>query len=480
MALQQTNIQKMKSSEKIKKLLQFFTAFLIMIAFSLSFSRAQESVLDEYVRMGLESNLSLKQKKNDYEKSIYALKEAKGLFFPDLSLNARYTISDGGRIIEFPVGDLLNPVYSTLNTLTSTTAFPQVENQEFPFLRPTEHETKLRMIQPVFNTDIQKNAAISERLSKIKKADYDSYRRQLVAEIKKAYYHHIKALKIKAVLINSKGILEENKRVNESLFRNQKVTRDAVLRSEAELGKIQKALAQADAGIKTSAAFLNFLLNRDLNEEIVIEDAFHTDSLVNTSQSYTETWQNREELLQLEELSELNDLKLKMYRARSLPTLTAVVDYGYQGEEYSFTPDDDFVMASLVMSWNIFRGFQNKQKISQAKIEYENSLLKKQETEKMIELENIQNLQNLLAARKNIETSYLIKKSTQEAFRMVKKKYANGQANLLEFMDARSAMTNAGMDYEIALYDFLIQYAEFERSSAMYIIDNQSENEITE
>lgn len=56
-----------------------------IIAFQGNFF-AQDKVLDNYVKSGLENNLALKQKYNTYEKSIEALREAKGLFYPDISL----------------------------------------------------------------------------------------------------------------------------------------------------------------------------------------------------------------------------------------------------------------------------------------------------------------------------------------------------------------------------------------------------------
>ncbi len=56
-------------------------------------------------------NQGLKQRQLDYASDLAALKEARGLFLPDFSLNARYTVAEGGRTIVFPVGDLLNPVY---------------------------------------------------------------------------------------------------------------------------------------------------------------------------------------------------------------------------------------------------------------------------------------------------------------------------------------------------------------------------------
>ncbi len=128
-----------------------------------TFLQAQNLHLDAYIREGLESNKGLKQKQLDYASDLSALKEAKGLFFPDISLNARYTVAKGGRTIEFPVGDLLNPVYSTLNMLTVSETFPQIENQEFSFYRPTEHETKLSLVQPIFNSDIVQNYRIRKQ-----------------------------------------------------------------------------------------------------------------------------------------------------------------------------------------------------------------------------------------------------------------------------------------------------------------------------
>ena len=123
-----------------------------------------QSILDEYIRTGLESNLALNRKLAGYEKSIEALHESRSLFYPNISFNARYTRSEGGRVIDIPVGDLLNPVYYTLNSLLSSNLFPMIENQQVPFLRPREHETRIRVTQSVFNTDIYFNSRIKKRI----------------------------------------------------------------------------------------------------------------------------------------------------------------------------------------------------------------------------------------------------------------------------------------------------------------------------
>ena len=71
---------------------------------------AQEESLEDYIRTGLGNNLALKQKEVSYEKSLYVLQQARSLFYPDISMNMRYSAAKGGRLIEFPVGTMLNPV----------------------------------------------------------------------------------------------------------------------------------------------------------------------------------------------------------------------------------------------------------------------------------------------------------------------------------------------------------------------------------
>src|ERR1700736_5643949 len=54
---------------------------------------------------------------------LAALDQARALYLPTLDLNARYTRANGGRTIGIPVGDLLNPVYASLNQITGNSRF---------------------------------------------------------------------------------------------------------------------------------------------------------------------------------------------------------------------------------------------------------------------------------------------------------------------------------------------------------------------
>ena len=101
------------------------TLFSILITVSLS-AQVQSDILNNYINQALESNLALQQKELSYEKSLAALQEAKSMFWPKLSIEARYTMARGGRSINFPVGDLLNSVYGNLNVLNEVNSKIQI------------------------------------------------------------------------------------------------------------------------------------------------------------------------------------------------------------------------------------------------------------------------------------------------------------------------------------------------------------------
>ena len=454
----------------MKKRTILFLSFIIII----NYLPAQNIVLEKYIQEGLQSNLSLKQKQSSYEKSIQILKEAKGMFLPNLSFNARYSLADGGRIIEFPVGDMMNSVYSTLNQLTQTNQFPQLENERIPFLRPTEQETKLRLVQPLFNPQIYYNSKIKSELTNVEKSDVESYKRELVAEIKTAYYNYLKTVQVLKLTDKTTELLKENIRVNERLFANDKITIDNVYRSKAELSKLEQNIAEAVKYNKSSKAYFNFLLNKPFESDIEISDetkfSFIETELQNSQENAIN---NREELYMLKSYEKANDYNLKLTKLNKAPNLTAVVDYGFQGEEYNFTSDDDFIMASFVLSWDLFKGFQNKAKIQQATIDKQIIETQYNEAENRVKLQILNLYYAVEAVEKAIFAAQQEKLSATKSYEIINKKYKEGQASLIQFIDARTTMTNAEYNVIITTYEYKIKYAEFEKAACLYEIKTE-------
>src|SRR6186713_3523802 len=121
-------------------------------------SRPLAAVIDEYVREGLASNLSLKAQSLEVERATAALDEARARYFPDVGLAARYSRSEGGRTIDLPLGQALNPAYQTLNDLLVAQGqqpqFPVVRDETIAFLRETEQDTRITLRMPLIQPAI--------------------------------------------------------------------------------------------------------------------------------------------------------------------------------------------------------------------------------------------------------------------------------------------------------------------------------------
>lgn len=450
---------------------RLFTLFLFYGLSSQLLISQYSGVLPDYIKEGLESNLSLKQKEAGYEKSIQVLKEAKSWFYPQVSLNARYSLADGGRLIEFPVGDWLNPVYSTLNALTGTSNFPDVENETFQFLRPHEHETKIQVIQPLINTDIHFNKKIKLGMMLAEKTDLDAYKRHLVKEIKVSYYNVLKSIQLLEFLQNTKRLAEENLRVNEKLFQNNKLTRDKIFRAVAELSKIEQQIAVAEKDNKIASAYFNFLLNRPLDSEILIENEVETILLLsidNMTIATENALERREEISKLGILEDISATAVRMNQMKRLPEILLAADYGFQGARYRFTGEDDFVIASAVLRWNLFHGFQNRHQIRQSQIDERIIRSKKEEAKELVKLEVIQSWYELQAVSRAVTSAEKEYEATRLAFEIVDKQYNTGMVSLLEYLDARTTMVGAGTNKITSRYEYLSKMAEYERVACLF------------
>ena len=451
------------------------TQNIILLLFIATSSFAQQSVLEQYVQEALQSNIALQQKELSYKKSLAALKEAKGLFYPNVSIQARFSAAQGGRAFELPIGDLMNPVYQNLNVINqlgqatspdypTIADYPQIENQQINFLRTTEQETMVRVAMPVFNSAILYNHRIQQNLAEAEKISVAVYKKELVKEVKTAYFNYAKAVQGVQLFENTIQLVEENLRTTESLHRNHKVTIDQVYGVKAELKSVEQQLAEAQKNQQVAQAYFNFLLNRDYQNAIeLLQETDLQQSIIAIDQAREQAFQQRDEFQQLNYFIAAADQKVALNKGNFLPNLNLAVDYGIQGINYAIDQDSDFAMGSLVMNWNIF-DWTTKAKIEQAQIDKAELFKRKEETKQQIGLQVVSTFYELDAAAKNIELAKAEVEATQKAYKLVQKKYSQGQANLVEWMNARTQMTNAKQKQIITTYDYQIRLANFERS----------------
>ena len=205
-----------------------------------------------------------------------------------------------------------------------------------------------------------------------------------------------------------------------------------------------------------------------MSDSIVLQQPLTFPALAEYTGDFSKTAiENREELKKLGNYSNMTDMQLKMNQSGKLPNLFVVVDYGFQGEKYQFNKEQDYMQASAILSWNLFSGFQNRAKIRQAMIDKTIIGNQLDEARKQIELQVINTLNELLTAEKGISAAETRLKNARDGFRLINRKYEEGQASLLEFLDARTTMTQAEENLIISKFSYLSCFAEFEKVTAV-------------
>ncbi len=441
--------------------------FLLLFFYSIVLF-AQNNILDSYIKVGLKENLALQQKEFSFKQSIAALDEARGMFFPAISINARYTRAGGGRTINFPVGDLFNPIYKTLNALTHSNLFPtNLPNQIIPFLREKEHDTKLSLVLPIIQPALFYNYGIKSDLSKIKKIEKHIYARKLIADIKVAYFNYLKTIQVNQIFLSTINLVKENLRVSKSLYKNDKVTIDVVYRAKAELSEVEQKQMEAEKNIDLAKSYFNFLLNRPFDSEIETGGTFNNKLPVKIETIENIALKNREEFSQLKLAEDVAEGSSSLVKSKYLPGVVLAVDYGFQGEKYKFTKDDDYWMASLVLQWNLFNGFQDKAKAEQAELESQKLRMQVLEVQNQIRLQVKEAVKNFKIAKKTIKTTRERLESFQKSFKIINKKFNEGMVPQIEYLDARNKLTQAEVQAIIAKYDYKQKYAKLEQAAAL-------------
>ena len=440
-------------------------ATLLLLSFS--FSSAQS--LDDYIQEGLESNLVLQQKNVSLQQAQQSLQIAKSYFLPSISLLADYTSGNGGRSIAIPVGDLLNPVYQSLNQITQSDNFPQIENVEQNFFPRDFYDTRIRTSIPLVNTDLLINKEIEGQKVMLKQYEVEVYRRELVEDIKTAYYN-LKAAEDGVKIFESALMLvEKNVQINRSLVDNGKGLHANLLRSKSEAERVKADLNSARNKVVNARKYFNFLLNRDFETQVNTAASENLPEVLDTAV----TTGRREEVQMLQTVRELNESAMRMSKLNRLPKVNAFMDLGSQSEGWRYNSDSKYYLVGVQLSLPIFQGLRNDRTIRQRQLEIQKSEQDLFHTQKRLQLAASVARNELETTIQNYHAAEEQLRSAQSYFHLIEKGYKEGVNSLIEFLDARNELTSSQVQLNVRKLEALTASAHLERETASYSISNQ-------
>ena len=417
------------------------------------------------VAEAIRNNLGLAQENLVMERAAAGVREARGRFLPSLSLESRYSQQRG----TFDLGDVVNPAYAALNQLIGAQRFPT----NIDVTLPQQHESRLRLVQSVFDPASVAAYGLSRHVRDGQDFQRRGAVRRLAAEAQTAYLNVAAARSARRTWEATLALVTESERVAGRLVAAGRATPDAVFRARADRSEVEQQLAEARETAEAAARTLNQILHRPLDAPVeeLPDSLLRFELALSEQDAIVRGLARREELGQAGAGIRAADAGMRLASASLLPSVALAFDYGFQGRDLRFGRREGFAVASVVLSWNPFNGGRDLARRQGAEADAERLRLRRAEIEELIRLDVRHAFKAAIVARDAITTADARLAAARRTFELVRRRYEEGVASQVEFLDARTSFTNAELNRVLTVHRYAVRYVELERAAAIRQLD---------
>ena len=361
----------------------------------------------------------------------------------------------------------MNGAYATLNQLTGSNAFPQLQNQHILINPDNFYDAKFRTTLPILNAELIYNKKIRQQQVDLQKAEVLLYKRELVKEIKTAYYNYLKAINATSIYESSLRLVEEGLRINTKLYDNSKVNRTAVIRSQNEVSRINASFTSAKKTAESARYYFNFLLNRPLTDSIQVDSIT---ALPAQQQLLGNNISGREELAKLRIVKDINGNLNGLAKSYLIPKVGTSVDLGSQAFDWKFNSQSRYYLFGVSLEWNLFSSGKNNYRVKQTIADREAIAAQTDYVQQQLLTELKVRQADMQSAIAQYSAAQSQLKASQTYYSDMLKLYKEGMVIYIELLDAQNQLIDAQLHANIALFDTWIANTAIERATASFTI----------
>jgi outer membrane protein TolC len=406
------------------------------------------------LKIAHDNNPTIKIAELEIQRVDYAKKEALGNLLPSLSASGQYTNSIMKSVMFMPESfsammggqKYMEIGYKKSYTGTVSAALPLVNFSLWEQIKSKQNEIDLILEQA--------------RASKI----------DMTKQVKDAYFAVLLAKNSLKVLERSINNAKETLKTTQTSFEQGVVSEYDLIRAKVQVNNLNPTYISAKNGLELAILQLKMILSLPQDQEIVFVENLEdfSDRIISVSAAESErAANNNSDIRQLD----LNIVSLKhslrMINSQHLPSLSAFGQYSYQ------TQADDFKFADynwvgsaavgLQLSIPIFNGRTVVNKAKQLKISLQELELQKQYASDGIELQIQSAINSMKAAQEQLLVNKDAINQAERGYEIAKVRYQTGTGTILELNDSELSMTQANLNYQQSLYDFLTAQTNLEK-----------------
>ena len=410
-----------------------------------------ELTLDKALELALSDNPTIVIANKEVERVDYARKEAWSSLFPSISAEGSYT-----RNMKLPVLFLPEGVFGP----GSGGAMEMGYKNSF--------QGSLTAGIPLFSMSLLQNIKLSEHEMKAALESARASRINMEAEVRKAYFSFLLARDTYAVMAQSVKNAEDNLENVRQFYGQGLVAEYDVIRSEVQVRNLKPGLVQAENGVRMSEMMVRVLLGLGQEIPFKVNEAlfdFERVELSETAGFGEGMLEQNPQLAQLELQLDKMTTQFKLVRAQRYPNLSAFMSYQAVAQANDFKFGDyqwaNPLAAGLQLSFPIFRGFSIRNQEKQVAVGREQLQLQRDYTVRNLVLQLNNASTNMLKALEQIESNREGVRLAERGFRIAQTRYKAGAGTLLELNDAEIALTQAKLNLNQAMYDYLAAETEY-------------------
>ncbi|MDF9828770.1 TolC family protein [Parabacteroides sp. PF5-6] len=475
--------------------------FLLLPSFAFS-TRAQEQTivltLDKALEIAMSENPTVKVADQEIEKKKYAKKGTYAALFPQINFTADYSRTLKKQVMymdgdAFNIGAMLEPVTTPIiqgadktiagiipgykeGTLQENinSFIPEPEPSEggdggISVGRDNNWSLGFSAGMPLINASLWKSLAISGLDVELAIEQARSSKIDMTNQVKKSYYGVMLANDSYRVFKESYDNAMENYLDVKKKYDQGLVAEYDLIRADVAVRNVEPNMLQAENAVTLAKWQLKALLGMDLELNIDCEGQLgdYKDALFSDYLATDTALGNNTNLRQLDLQSSQLKKTFELQKADFLPTLSISALYNWSSmnndfkfKNYQWNP---YSMVGLSLSIPIYSGGNRIQKLNQTRVTMNQLHLQRDDLQRNLQLAVKQYMDNMNTCLKRYDAA---SRGIEQALRgqmIAQKRYETGAGTLLELNDSELALTQSKLNYNQAIYDYVVAKAELEK-----------------
>lgn len=435
---------------------------------SLFFStvKAQDTLkldLEKTLEIALSENPTVKIADKEIVKKKYAQKGSYASLFPQITFTADYTRTLKKQVMYMDGFD----AGSSGDIPTGMEGIDMSEGIEVG--RDNNWATGFNASMPLVNASLWKSLSISALDVELAIEQARSSKISMINQVKKSFYAVLLANDSYKVFKESYDNAMENYLDIKKKYEQGTVAEYDLIRADVTVKNSEPNMLQAENSLTLAKWQLKALLGMDLEQPIDcegeladFESVLFADYMA-TDTALTANSDLRQIDLQLQQLKKT----LTMQKFDYLPTLSLTSMYQWNAmnndfkfKNYNWTP---YSIIGVSLSVPIFSGGSKFYKVKQTRVSILQMDLQRDDTKRNLQLAVKQYLDNMRTSVKQFDAAQKGVEQANKGYKIAQKRYDTGAGTLLELNDAELALTQARLNLNQSIYNYMIAKSDMEK-----------------